>query len=59
MGAKPKPEHRKLSERVGIQITPSQKEKYKEAAEIEDKSYSDWVRDTLNEKAEKTISKEK
>ncbi len=53
MGAKKKPEKALMNVQVAVQITKEQKAKYAELAEKEEITYSDWVRNALEDKAEK------
>ncbi|QJT37013.1 hypothetical protein E4188_22240 (plasmid) [Aeromonas media] len=57
-GAPIKPDNEKHSERLGeIRVMAAQLENYLLAAELEGKSKSDWVRDTLDAQARRTIKK--
>jgi regulator of RNase E activity RraB len=53
MGAKKKPEKALMNVQVAVQITKQQKQKYMDLAEQAEVTYSDWVRDALEEKAQK------
>lgn len=55
-GAPKKPPNEKRTKRLPVvQLFESELSDYEEAAEIENKSKSDWVRDTLNAKAKRTL----
>lgn len=55
-GAPTKPDSEKHSERLGeIRVMTAQLERYLKAAELEGKSKSDWVRDTLDAQAKRTL----
>jgi uncharacterized protein (DUF1778 family) len=57
-GAPTKPEGQKHSERLGeIRVTAVQLESYQDAADLEGKTKSDWVRDTLDAQARRTLKK--
>lgn len=59
-GAPPKPDSEKHSERLGeIRVMAAQLESYLLAAELEGKSKSDWVRDTLDAQAKRILKKSK
>ncbi len=53
MGAKKKPEKALMNVQVAVQITKKQKENYAELAEKAEITYSQWVRNALEEKAKK------
>ena len=55
-GAPKKAQELKKDKRLGvIQITATQLADYEKAAELEGKSKSDWVRDTLDAKAKQAF----
>lgn len=55
-GAPIKPDSKKHSERLGdIRVMSAQLERYLLAAELEGKSKSDWVRETLDAQASRTL----
>jgi len=57
-GAPKKPENEKRDKRLGvIQLTEDELNSYVESAALEDKNKSDWVRDTLNAQAKRTLKK--
>jgi hypothetical protein len=57
-GAPRKPDKLKRTKRLPVvQLFESELSDYEEAAEKENKSKSDWVRDTLNAKAKHTLKK--
>ncbi|HAT3513169.1 hypothetical protein [Aeromonas hydrophila] len=57
-GAPTKPDSEKHSERLGeIRVMAAQLENYLLAAELEGKTKSDWVRDTLDAQARRTLKK--
>lgn len=57
-GAPKKQPNEKRDNRLGVvQLTADELNSYIESAEIENKNKSDWVRDTLNAKAKRTLKK--
>jgi hypothetical protein len=55
-GAPTKPANLKRDKRLGvIQLTQDELNNYEDAAELEGKTKSDWVRDTLNAKVKITM----
>ncbi len=57
-GAPKKPEDEKRNKRLGVvQLFDTELDSYIESAGIEGKTKSDWVRDTLNAKAKRTLKK--
>ncbi len=47
MGAKKKPESAKMNVQVGVMITKNKKSEYEAKAEKLEKTYSEWVRESL------------
>ena len=57
-GAPQKPENKKRTKRLPVvQLFESELINYEEAAELEGKNKSDWVRDTLNAQAKRSLKK--
>ncbi len=54
-GAPVKRDELKIDVKLNVKISKAQREVYKAAAKIENLSYSDWVRDCLNERAKKIV----
>ncbi len=53
-----KPAAKKMNSKVAVQVTAEQLDSYHEAAEKSDKAYSEWVRETLNNRAKEILERD-